>query len=101
MSTEFNALLQNQTWELVPNSGQNILGNKWVVLVKRNPDGTIQRFKDRLVAKGFHQRPGVDFHDTFNPVTKPTTIRIVARGWQLRQLDINNAFLNGTLTEDV
>ncbi|KAM1382347.1 hypothetical protein ACFX2F_034822 [Malus domestica] len=84
----------------------NLIGCKWVFRIKRHPDGTIDRYKARLVAKGFHQRPGVDFSDTFSPVVKPTTIRIVlhlavTHGWPIRQLDVNNAFLHGTIHENV
>jgi len=83
-----------------------LVGCKWVFLIKRNPDGLTDRYKARLVAKGFHQRPGCDFTETFSPVVKPMTIRIVLtlavrQGWSLRQLDVNIAFLQGTLTEEV
>ena len=107
MSEEYNALLHNSTWDLIPfHPSQNIIGCKWVFRIKRNPDGSVARYKARLVAKGFHQRPGVDFTETFSPVVKPTTIRLIlslatTKGWQLRQLDVNNAFLQGSLSEDV
>jgi hypothetical protein len=78
MSDEFNALLHNGTWDLVPpSSSTNLVGVKWFFRIKRNSDGAIDRYKARLVAKGFHQQPGIDYKETFSPVIKPTTIRIV------------------------
>ncbi|KAJ0576017.1 putative RNA-directed DNA polymerase [Helianthus annuus] len=106
MDDEHNALLHNQTLELVPSSTHTPIGCKWVFRVKRKPDESIDKYKARLVAKGFHQQPGKDFFETFSPVTKPVTIRVVlslalSNQWSLRQLDINNAFLQGTLHENV
>lgn len=104
---EFNAAIQNHTWDLVPKEeATNIIGNLWLFRTKFNADGTVDKLKTRLVAKGCHQRPGVDYHETFSPVIKAPTIRLLlgqaARlNWPLRQLDINNAFLQGTLNEDV
>jgi len=107
MQTEFNALLKNNTWTLVPPSvATNVVGCKWIFKLKRKADGTIERHKARLVAKGFHQHAGIDFGETFSPVVKPTTIRTVlshaySAGWSMRQIDIQNAFLHGFLSEDV
>lgn len=104
---EFDALLKNQTWELVPlPADRKAIGCKWVFKVKRHADGSVERYKGRLVVKGYLQEAGIDFQETFNPVVKPTTIRVVLTlavsfGWQLRQVDINNAFLNGDLTEEI
>ena len=107
METEYQALRRNCTWTLVPcPPTANVVGCKWVYRIKRRADGSIERYKARLVAKGFHQEEGVDFHDTFSPVVKPSTIRLVlsygvTKGWALKKLDVNNAFLNGDLTEVV
>jgi hypothetical protein len=69
-------------------------------------DGSIERYKARLVVKGFHQQLGVDFGETFSPVIKPTTVCTVlflaiSGGWIIRQIDVNNAFLRGLLSEEV
>ena len=107
MSQEITALAQNKTWQLVPPpTDQNIIGCKWVYRTKRHADGSIERFKARLVAKGYNQQEGIDYFDTFSPVVRPTTIRLVlslalTNGWPLRQLDVHNAFLHGDLHETV
>uniref|UniRef100_A0A2N9HBX8 Reverse transcriptase Ty1/copia-type domain-containing protein n=1 Tax=Fagus sylvatica TaxID=28930 RepID=A0A2N9HBX8_FAGSY len=107
MNVEFDALLKNHTWHLVPaHPSQNLVGCKWVFRIKRKADGSIERHKARLVAKGFHQQPGLDYDETYSPVIKPTTVRTVislaiSSGWSLRQIDIQNAFLHGNLTEQV
>ncbi|KAL6339591.1 hypothetical protein AAG906_034676 [Vitis piasezkii] len=107
MTDEYLALLRNDTWNLVPPpTDRKLIGCKWVFKVKENPDGTINKYKALLVAKGFHQIAGFDFNETFSPVVKPTTIRIVLTialnlQWKVRQLDVNNAFLNGDLHEEI
>jgi hypothetical protein len=107
ISEEFNALIRNGTWSLVPPPpNHNIVDCKWLFRIKRNPDGTIARHKARLVAKGFTQSVGVDFKETFAPVVRPQTIKLIltialGKGWPMHQLDVNNAFLQGSLKEDV
>ena len=102
MQPEFDALQNNKAWTLVPREqAGKIIGNKWVFRVKYNPDGSISKYKVRLVAKDFHQTQEVDFFETFSHVVKPCTIRIilsivVMNHWSIRQLDVYNAFLNDT-----
>nr|KYP48259.1 Retrovirus-related Pol polyprotein from transposon TNT 1-94 [Cajanus cajan] len=107
MSEELQALEANDTWTLAKlPKGKRCIGCKWVYRVKYLPDGTVDRLKARLDAKGYTQQPGIDFTDTFSPVAKLTTVRTLlavaaVKGWHLQQLDISNAFLNGDLYEDL
>lgn len=107
MDIEYNALMKNNTWYLVPHKkGSNIIYCKWVHRIKYKADGSLDKYKSRLVDKGFKQRYGIDYEDTFNLVVKMSTIRIilsiaVSRGWNLRQLYVQNAFLHGILEEEV
>jgi hypothetical protein len=90
MDNEYVALLKNETWQLVPQkSGANVIHCKWVYKIKKKADGSIDRYKVRLVVKGFKQRYGIDYEDTFNPVVKVATIRLVlsvavSNGWSMR-----------------
>jgi hypothetical protein len=107
MLKEFNALLRIGTWSLIPcPAGANVVSGKWIFWHKLNPDGSLSRYKARWVLRGFTQQAGVDYGETFSPVVKPATIRVVlalatSRGWPINQLDIKNAFLHGNLTETV
>lgn len=107
MNEKMDALLQQQTWKLVslpPN--KNLVRCKWIYKIKKNSDGSMARYKARLVAKRFSQEVGLDYYDTFSQVVKPTIVRLILAlvasfGWKLKQLNVKNAFLNGFLEEEV
>ena len=107
MQAEYDSLMKNGVFKLVklPN-GRDVLDNKWVFKIKRNSDGTIQRYKARLVARGFSQQPGVDFTETYSPVTRLTSVRTVLAianqlDMDIHQMDVQTAFLNGKLEQEI
>ncbi|GKE39237.1 ribonuclease H-like domain-containing protein [Tanacetum coccineum] len=107
MYDKYNALIKNGTWLLVLRpAGVNMVRSMWLFKHKFHADGTLSRYKARLVSNGSSQQLGVDFDETFSPVVKPATIRmilslVVSCQWPIHQLDVKNAFLNGDLSETV
>ena len=107
MEEELQALAQDHTWDLVPlPQGKHVVGNRWVYAVKEHSDGLLERYKARMVAKGFTQKYGIDCQETFAPVAKMNTVHLLLalvahRGWILQQYDVKNTFVHGDLTEEI
>jgi len=102
MEEEIKSLNDNQTWDLVPRPNEvKPISCKWVYKVKSRPDGSVERYKARLVARSFSQQM-----ETFSPVAKITTVRVLlalaaCKSWKLWQMDVKNAFLHGELDKDI
>lgn len=107
MQTELTSLDANHTWDLVSlPPGKIAIGCKWVYKAKFNPDGSLNKCKARLVARGDKQIKGKDYKYTFSPVARFTTVRVpivmaAAKDWPIHQLDINNAFPHGFVDEEL
>ncbi|GJR75331.1 calcineurin B-like protein 4 [Tanacetum coccineum] len=107
IKSEIDSILQNHTWELVDlPPGCKPLGYKWIFKKKMKADGTIDKYKERLVIKGYRQREGLDYFDTYSPVTRITLIRMVLaiaalRNLEVHQMNVKTAFLNGDLEEEI
>jgi hypothetical protein len=106
MEAEYSSLLANNTWDLPRPPRANVVTGNSIFKYKFKADGSLKRYKVRWVLRGFTQRSSVDSAETFSPVVKPATVRTVlslalSRSWPIHQLDVNNAFLQGTLFEAV
>lgn len=107
IASELASLEKNATWSVAAlPADRRAVGCTWVFKVKRNKDGGVERYKARLCAQGFSQREGVDYGDTFAPVARVTTIRVLLSiaaqlDFEIEQMDVCTAFLNGELEEDI
>jgi len=106
MKDEMNSMQSNKVWNLVelPN-GAKAIGCKWFFKTKRDSLGNIERYKTRLVAKGFTQKEGIDYIETFSPVSKKDSLRIILAlvahfNLELQQMDVKTTFLNGDLKKE-
>jgi hypothetical protein len=103
MNEEYHSLMENNTWDLVPlPKGIKLVICKWVYRNKYVSDGIIERHKARLVAKGFSQVEGIDYNETFSPIAKMNSIRLVlalaaSHKWEVHQMDVKSAFLHEDL----
>eukprot|EP00253_Pinus_taeda_P021660 PITA_21660 len=107
MNEEYRSLLANDTWDLVPlPKGRKPVRCKWVYRTKYGPDGKVDKHKARLVAKGFSQVEGIDYTETFFPIAKMNSVRLVfslaaSFKWEVHQMDVKSAFLHGDLHEEI
>ncbi|XP_023729896.1 uncharacterized mitochondrial protein AtMg00820-like [Lactuca sativa] len=107
MEDEFNALMKNKTWELVPRPPNvNIIRSMWIFAHKERSNGSFERHKARLVGDGKTQQVGIDYGDTFSLVVKPANIRTVLgialyKSWSIHQLYVKKRFLHGELNDTI
>jgi hypothetical protein len=103
MKEEMESMTKNQVWDLVDLPKKVVaIGCKWVYKTKRDASGNVERYKARLVAKDFTQKEGIDYHETFSPISKKDSFRIIMAlvahfNLELHQMDVKTAFLNGIL----
>ena len=102
---EYQSIMKNDVWEIVPRlKGKSVVTSRWLYKIKHGADGSIEKYKVRFVARGFSQKEGVDYDETFAPVARYTSIRSIiaiasTMGWKLHQMDVNITLLNGVIKE--
>lgn len=105
MLEEYQPIIKNDVWDVVPRPKEkSVVSSKWLFKIKHAIDGSIEKYKTRFVARGFYQKEGIDYEETFAPIAHNTSIRTIiaiasAKGWKLHQMDAKTAFLNGVIEE--
>jgi hypothetical protein len=107
MAEEHQSIMKNEVWEIVPRPKEkSVVTSKWVYKIKHAADGRVDKYKARFVARGFSQKEGEDYDETFSTVARYTSIRAIisfaaSMGWNLHQMDVKTTFLNGAIEEEV
>lgn len=105
MIDEYQSILKNDVWDIVPRPKDKlVVSSKWLFKIKYAPDGSIEKHKARFIARGFSQKAGIEYEETFAPVARYTSIRTiiaiaVSKGWKIHQMDIKTTFLNSVIEE--
>jgi hypothetical protein len=104
---EYQSIMKNDVWDIVPKpEGKFVVTSKWIYKIKHTADGSIEKHKEIFVSRGFSPVEGIDYEETFAPVSRYTSIRTIislaaSMGWKLHQMDVKTTFLNGEIEEEV
>ena len=107
MTEGYQSIMKNDVWDIVPKQeGKSVVSSKWIYKIKHAADGSIEKYKARFVARGFSQKEGINYEETFSPVERYTSIRAIMAlasmmKWDLHQMDVKTTFLNGVIEEEV
>ena len=106
MVEEYKSIMKNDVWEIVPRpEGKSVVTSRWLYKIKHGADGRIEKYKARFVVRGFSQKEGVNYDETFSHVARYTSIRSTiaiasTMGWNLHQTNFKTSFLNGVIEEE-
>ena len=107
MVEEYDSIARNSAWEIIPRPvGKSVVGSRWIYKVKQATDGSVEKYKERFVTRGFSQIKGIDYEETFSLVTRYSSIRTILSlstqmGWHIHQIDVKNVFINGIIEAKV
>lgn len=107
MLDDYGSIMKNNVWEVVPRpEGKSIVYSKWIYKIKHATYGSVEKYKARFVARCFSHKEGIDYEETFVPVSKYTSIKMIiclasVLGWKLHQMDVKIAVLNGKIEQEV
>ena len=107
MLEEYKSIIKNNVWDIVPRpKDKSMVSSKWIYNIKHAANGSVEKFKERFVARGFTQKEGIGYEETFSPVARYTSIQVIIAlasvlGWKLQQMDVKTTFLNGKIEQEV